>query len=183
MNAGRSLFALALWGCALGARADEIQICYNYACASSSVAYFRGAQLAQIRLLFAWVTDAESERDAIARAIGMFVAFAGQQTPTFRDKARNGNEDELDGRMDCIDHSRNNTAYLALMEARGWLKFHTVLDPVSRAPLIFNEHWSARIAESESGEEFVVDSWFFDHGHPPVIYAVEEWKTGAEPHE
>lgn len=183
MNPSRALLALALWGCAFGSRADEIQVCYNYDCATSSVVYFRGAQLAQVRLLFAWVTDAESERNAIARAIGMFITFAGRQTPTFHDKARNKNEDDLDGRMDCIDHSRNNTAYLKLMEARGWLKFHTALDPVRRAPLIFNEHWSARIAESGSGEEFVVDSWFFDHGHPAAIYGVEEWKKGADANE
>lgn len=183
MNSGRAFIALALWGCALGAKADDIQICYNYDCATSTMAYFRGIQLAQVRLLFAWVTDAESERNAIARAIGMFITFAGRQTPTFRDRARNDNEDEVDGRMDCIDHSRNNTAYMRLLEARGWLRFHAVLDPVSRAPLIFNEHWSARIAEKEGGEEFVVDSWFFDHGHPPVIYTLEEWKKGAEPNE
>lgn len=183
MSMERFLLALALWSFALAGEADEISICYNYGCATQAVVHLRGAELSRVHMLFAWVENAEEERNAIAEAIGLLQTFAGQQTPTFRDRGRNIADDGVDGRMDCIDHSRNNTLYLNLMEERGWLKFHTTLEPVRRAPLIVIEHWSSRISERESGREFVVDSWFFDSGHAAVIFPLQEWINGAEPDE
>lgn len=183
MKFGPFLTALALLAVTSGAQADELNICYNYGCATSATVYLRGAELSRIRMLFSWIQDAEDERDAIAQAIGQSITFAGQQTPTFRDHGRNLADDGVDGRMDCIDHAHNTTLYLRLMEERGWLKFHKVLDPVKRAPLMINEHWAARIAEQGNGEEFVVDSWFFEPGQPAAIFTLEEWKNGAEPNE
>ncbi|PWB58751.1 MAG: hypothetical protein C3F18_01970 [Nitrosomonadales bacterium] len=177
------LTALMLCSAASGAHADDLSICYNYGCARSAGVHLHGAQLSHIHMLLAWVDNAEEERQAIAQAIGLFQTAAGQQTPTFRDRGRNIPDEGADGRMDCIDHAHNTSAYLRLMEERGWLNFHRVLEPVKRAPWIFNEHWSARIAEKDSGEEFVVDSWFFDNGHPAAIFTLEEWMKGAEPNE
>lgn len=177
------LTALMLWSAASCAYADKVSICYNYGCAASAEVKLRGAELSRINLLFAWIDGAAEERQAISQAIGLFQTFAGQQTPTFRDRGRNFPDDGVDGRMDCIDHAHNTSAYLRLMEERGWLRFHRILEPVKRAPLIFNEHWSARIAGKESGAEFVVDSWFFDNGHPAAIFTLAEWMKGAEPDE
>lgn len=175
--------ALILWSAAPCVHADEVTICYNYGCAASAEVKLRGVELSHINMLFAWIDSAEGERQAISQAVGLFQFFAGQQTPTFRDRGRNIPDEGADGRMDCIDHAHNTSAYLRLMEERGWLRFHRVLEPVKRAPLIFNEHWSARIAEKESGAEFVVDSWFFDNGHPAAIFTLAEWMKGAEPNE
>jgi len=183
MNPGRFLIPLALWGFALSAKAEDLSICYNYGCATRAIVHLRGAQLSHVRMLFAWAENAEAERNAIAKAIGVLQTFAGQQTPTFRDRGRNLADEEADGRMDCIDHSVNNTLYMNLMKDRGWLKFHKVLEPARRAPLIVVEHWASRIAEHESGREFVVDSWFFDNGHAAIIFPLEEWMNGAEPDE
>lgn len=180
----RALLAvLALLSLAAGTQADELDICYNYGCATRATVHLRGAELLHIRMFFSRVRDAGDERDAIAQAIGQFITFAGQQTPTFRDHGRNLLDDGVDGRMDCIDHAHNTTLYLKLVEERGWLKFHQVLDPAKRAPLMINEHWAAHIAEQGNGEEFVVDSWFFEPGHPAAIFTLEEWKNGAEPNE
>jgi hypothetical protein len=183
MRPGLFLTMLMLCGMAPGAYADEVSICYNYGCARSAEVQLRGAQLSRIHMLFSWAGDAEEERQAISQAIGLFQVSAGEQTPTFRDRGRNSPDEGVDGRMDCIDHARNTSEYLHLIEERGWLRFHRVLEPVKRAPLIFNEHWSARIAEKESDEEFVVDSWFFDNGHPAAIFTLAEWLKGAEPDE
>jgi hypothetical protein len=177
----RLLLLLWLAGSALIARADEVTICYNYGCAAKAVVELRGLQLHQIRALFHRLPDAAAERAAIASAIGMFETFAGQQTPTWADKGGNENDDGVNGRMDCIDHSTNATAYLRLLESEGWLKYHRVLDPVKRAPFLVNIHWAARIAEKQSGREYVVDSWFFDNGHPAAIFPLEDWLDGAKP--
>ena len=179
----RFLLATLLWSAAFGANAKELSICYNFDCAKKANIHLRDDQLARIHLPFSWTWDAEGERQAISWAIGQIHIIAGEQTPTFRDLGRNRQDEDVDGRMDCIDHSLNNSAYLHLMDELGWLQFHSVLEPVRRAPLIFIEHWSARIAEKSDGQEFVVDSWFFSNGHAATIYTVEEWMTGVEPNE
>jgi hypothetical protein len=177
----RLLLLGLLIGLGLSARADEVTICYNYGCAKRATVELRGAQLRKIRWMFHRLPTPAAERTAISMAIGRLETFAGQQTPTFADKGRNENDGEVDGRMDCIDHSTNTTAYLHLLEARGWLKYHRVLEPVKRAPFLVNEHWGARIAEKRSGREFVVDSWFFDNGHSAAIFPLDDWMNGASP--
>lgn len=166
-----------------GAAADELAICYNYDCAAKASVVFSGKQLLQVRNLFKKLPDAESERTSISKAIGLFEDFSGKQTPTKNDRGGNVNDDEVDGRMDCIDHSHNTTAYLRLMEERGWLKFHRVLEPTRRAPLLVNDHWAARIQEKQGGQEFIVDSWFFDNGQPAAVFTLEDWLHGASPSE
>ena len=161
--------------------AEEITICYNYSCAATANIKISGKELIQIRPLFKQLSDAESERDAISKAIGMLAYFSGTQSPTYLDKGGNVNDDGVDGRMDCIDHSTNTTTYLNLLQDKGFLKFHHVLPRIKRAPLFFDEHWAAVIEDIETKERFAVDSWFFDNGHPAVIFELDKWKSGATP--
>lgn len=163
--------------------ADEVRICYNYDCAVSATVDFVAADLGVIRQILLRSGDAAGERLAISQVIGLFEVAAGKQTPSRADKGRNVNDDGLQGRMDCIDESRNTTTYLRLLESKGWLKHHRVLDPVIRAPLLLNDHWAARIAENKTGLEYAVDSWFLDNGQLAFVAPVEEWRRGAEPNE
>ncbi|MCL4470639.1 MAG: hypothetical protein ACYC05_04890 [Sulfuricella sp.] len=167
----------------LAAQADEASICYNYSCAVRAGVEFDASELAAVKRLLLRAKDAAGERVAISLAIGLFETFSGQQTPTWADRGGNIDDDGLDGRMDCIDESANATAYLRLLESRGWLRFHGVLEPARRAPLLVDDHWAARIVEKQSGQEFAVDSWFFDNGRPAVIFRLEDWLDGAKPDE
>ena len=174
---------LAIGLFSLSASADEVSICYNYDCAVTARVDFLAIELGAIRKLLIGSKDAAGERQAISQVIGLFETAAGKQTPTWADKGRNVNDDGVDGRMDCIDESRNATTYLRLLESKGWLKYHQVLDLVIRAPLLVNDHWAARIMEKQSGLEFAVDSWFLDNGQPAFIAPLEAWRHGAEPNE
>lgn len=167
----------------LGATADELAICYNYGCAVQATVAFSEKQLLQLSALFNNSPNAKTERTSISKAIGLFETFSGAQTPTHNDRGGNVDDGEVDGRMDCIDHSHNATAYLRLMEKHGWLKFHRVLEPIKRAPLLVNDHWAAHIQESHTAQEFIVDSWFFDNGQPAVIFTLDDWMSGAVPDE
>lgn len=167
----------------LAAQADEVSICYNYDCAVTAKIDLQVNELHAARRLLLRATDASGEREAISRVIGLFEVVAGQQTPIWADKGRNVNDDGVDGRMDCIDESANATRYLRLLESKGWLKHHLVLEPVKRAPLLVNDHWAARVAEKKTGREFAVDSWFFDNGQPAFVVPLEEWLDGAKPNE
>ena len=164
------------------ARAMEVTICYNYGCAVQAKVEIDFEDVALLDQLFEEVTNAAVERGSIQLAIGLMNRVAGKQTPIRNDRGGNFADDGVDGRMDCIDHSRTTTAYLKLIEARGLLNYHRVLAPIRRAPLLVNDHWSARIQENESGEQYAIDSWFLDIGEPAALFPIRDWLKGAEPH-
>ncbi|MDD5240207.1 MAG: hypothetical protein PHG47_00635 [Sulfuricella sp.] len=165
----------------LPSSADEVIVCYNYGCAAIDTVEFDVNVLNAMHRLLLRAKDAAGERNAISLSIGLFEMAAGQQTPTWADKGGNANDDGVDGRMDCIDESTNTTNYLRLLEGKGWLRFHRILEPVMRAPMWVNDHWAARIVETQAGQEFAVDSWFFDNGQPAFVAPLEEWRKGAGP--
>jgi hypothetical protein len=175
------LVLFSLGACA--AAAHQLTICYNYGCSVEASVDIDGNDYTQLNQLFTDIDNAPMERESISLAMGYMGQIAGAQTPIFNDKGGNSeNEEGVDGRMDCIDHSRTTTAYLRFIEAQGWLQFHRVLEPIHRAPLLLNDHWSARIEDTASGEQYAVDTWFLDNGEPAVILPVREWLKGASPH-
>lgn len=142
----RLLTFAALLLVAGSAYADEaIDICFNYGCASEAPALYAEAQLGWIRSLLAHAGSAERERDALALAVGQMYAWAGQQTPVWRDKGGNFADGDASGRMDCIDHSTTTTRFLRLLESRGWLRFHRVLEPARRSRFFFVQHFAAQL--------------------------------------
>jgi hypothetical protein len=122
---------------------------------------------------------ADAERSGIARALALMHAYAGEQTPTRFDRPGNFDDDFVNGRMDCIDHSSNSTTYLNFLQSRGWLKYHRVLSSVRRAPWLLNTHWAARIAD-EKDREFAVDSWQSERGAPVPVVPLDAWLRGAD---
>jgi len=165
------------------AHAEEtLTICYNWGCHTRAQVVFDVNHLLALAALFEGADTPALERTSIQLAIGMMGRIAGEQTPIHNDRGGNLNDEGVEGGMDCIDHAHNTTAYLRLLERRGLLRFHVVLEPVLRAPWLFDAHWAAHIRERESGRDYVVDSWFFDNGEPAAIFTLQEWKKGAEPH-
>jgi len=57
-------------------------------------------------------TSSQGERFAIAQSIAQLEKIAASQTPVYNDKAKNYNDNNLPGRMDCIDSTINTTHYL-----------------------------------------------------------------------
>ena len=173
----RIIFLLFLAYC-VPAQAEEVKICYNYGCAANATVTFNDQQLANVAVLFRGIFNAAEEREAIAQAVGMLASYAGEQSPIFRDKGRD-NDGNIDGRMDSADHSINTTAYLRVLEKRGFLKLHRVQSRVVRGAT--KAHWAARISEIRTHQEFAVDSWYFANGHSAVIFPLDEWLKGAKP--
>jgi len=123
-------------------------VCYNYGCASEGLVVIDPARLAQAGETLALAHDAAAERDAIAHVIGDFYRIAGEQTPVRADRGGNFADQEVEGRMDCIDHSTSTTRLLHLLEDRGWLRFHRVDEPARRTRVLF-QHFSAVLEEIE----------------------------------
>ena len=184
MNSRRAVgFALllALVTPGLSAHSEELTICYNYGCYARAPVNYSEEQLEVLRQQLAAAADAAAERAAISVTIGRMYAIAGEQTPVWRDRGGNYADDGNEGKMDCIDHSTNTGAFLSLLQARGWLQFHEVLEPYMRTRFFFADHWAARIRERETQEVYVVDSWFFDNGQPAAVMPFEDWLEGKTP--
>ena len=163
------------------ARAEEVTICYNYGCYTKAQVTYSDAQLDALHQLLASADDARAEREAISLAIGRMYGIAGEQTPVWRDKGGDYADGGENGQMDCIDHSTNTDTFLRLLQVRGWLRFHEVLEPLIRTRYIFAVHWAARIRERGTQQDYVVDSWYFDNGYPAAVLTLEDWLAGKRP--
>lgn len=182
-RAGASGLALlgALALPAASAHADEVTLCYNYGCYSRAPVEFSEAQLESLHRTLAAATDASAERAAISAVIGRMYAIAGEQTPVWRDKGGNYADGGENGKMDCIDHSTDTTAFLRLLQAHGWLRFHEVLTPLKRRRFLIAVHWGARMRDRDTQKIYIVDSWFFDNGQPALVLPVADWLAGKTP--
>ena len=179
------------WGCLLLAclsgslLADEsVRICHGYGCVAQAAVRYTEGQLGQIRRMLFKATDAATERGVLAVAIGHLYGWGGEQSDIHNDPGGNYADDNVSGKMDCIDHSTSTTRLLQVLTRRGYLRWHRVLETDSRNFVgIVPVHWSAVIEEKSEGEprRFVVDSWFVDNGQPAVILPLDEWKKGAGP--
>jgi hypothetical protein len=181
LDAARLALLAALAAPCAGARADPVTICYNYGCNSKAEVNYDAAQLETLRQTLAPAGDAAAERAALSLAIGRMYAIAGEQTPVWRDKAGNFADGGEDGQMDCVDHSTNTTAFLRLLQGKGWLRFHDVLEPLRRTRFMFAVHWAARIRDRDTRQAYMVDSWYVDNGRPATVFMEQEWLTGKHP--
>lgn len=167
------------------AMADErVLICHGYGCLVEADVRFTEGQLGDVRRLLFSAADAGGERELLSRAIGRLYGWAGEQSDIRHDKGGNYADSGMPGKMDCIDHSTSSTRLLRLLAARGYLRFHRVLEPEVRYFAgLFPNHYAAVIEEKAEGESarYVVDSWFVDNGLPAVILPLADWKKGAGP--
>ena len=177
-----ALFLFSGLCCAARAAGTPVRVCYDYDCAREAIVEIDDATLARIGANLSQAQDAGGERIRIARAVADLYVTAGQQTPIWRDRGENFNDDrDQPGAMDCIDHSTNTTAFLRLIESAGLLRFHRVTGRLRRPEYLISDHWTARVAEHGTGAEFAVDTWFFDPGVPAVIMPIADWRAGGEP--
>ena len=172
-----------------GVRADEVVgICFNYGCTTGEAVVFSEIRLALAQEMLATADTAERERRLLSLVVGRLYSWAGQQTPIHADRGGNFDDQGVQGAMDCIDHSTTTTTFLRLLERRGALRFHRVLEPAQRGWMF--QHVSAQIeeigpelmnAETEHVRRFAVDSWYVDNGHPAPVIPLETWHEGSDP--
>lgn len=115
------------------------------------------------------------ERLAIRKAIARIEQIAATQTPTFRDWRMDDINPAGMGCLDCIDEAINCTTYLRLLEERGLLRHHHVMEKAFRGPLSLDTHYAGQVQELASGEFYIVDSWFLANGWPPHVQKTSDW--------
>lgn len=161
--------------------AEYVAVCYDYGCHHQKTIELSQEALAPVALLMSNTQSAVEERALLGEAVGFLYQLAGLQTPIFRDRGGNFDDDRTQsGAMDCIDHSTTASAFLQLLARNGWLRFHRVESPISRGMLL-TIHWGARISDKQTAEEFIIDRWFFDHGHHAAVLPIEDWMDRKDP--
>ena len=160
---------------------DAIPVCYDFGCKQRSVVNLPLTDWAGVVDWFKpAATTAAQERQQIKQAIGWMEVLIGRYTPTHRDlafdlpAAKYDSADLFPGQQDCIDEAVNTTTYLRLLESKGVLRHHSVVEQAYRRA-IFDQHWAGQIMEKSSGKRFVVDSWFQPNGYLPIIQNSKDW--------
>lgn len=189
-----SLSLLLGWACTAAAvEGERVALCYNYGCLAEAEVRFDAAALEAIGAELGATGSATEERELLSLALGRLYAIAGTQTPVGADRAGNYLDLGVHGRMDCIDHSTSTTRMLRLLESRGWLRFHRVVEPQRRTRFIL-QHFSAAVEEippAEAGDaadgavavpvRYAIDSWFVNNGEAAVVLPLAEWLDGGGP--
>jgi hypothetical protein len=151
--------------------------CTDYHCDEGQTVRLSDSQWQSVRALFSTpAASPEGEREQIRAAIALLESEVGRITGTWRDLGENAAGAGQPGQLDCISESKNTTTYLQLLAADKLLRWHTVEERQVRTLLVFS-HWSAVIRDLQSGERYVVDSWFLDNGEPPYIQTLADWKS------
>ncbi|MCP1291856.1 hypothetical protein NK214_16830 [Chromobacterium sp. S0633] len=179
----RSLsFLLALLaGVPWAAQASAINICYHYGCSRHAYVDISAKADAWLAARLSAANSPETERSAVSDAVTALYHIAARTLPIWQDKGGNFRDGPAEGRMDCVDHSSNVTAFLTYLQDHGWLQYHTVGKPAWRAPRLLDLHYTAVLRDLLSGQDWAVDSWFKDFGQAPVVLALDIWMEGYSP--
>ena len=160
---------------------DNYSICLHNTCSDIAFVSLSDVQWQNIEnLFFPKSSSAQQERQQIKQAIALLETYTGQQTGSFRDKAKNDLSAGVQGQMDCIDEATNSTVYLRLLQNAQLMTWHTQSSRTSRG-FLFVPHNTATIVEINSQQRFAVDSWFEANGELPYIVPLAKWEAGWEP--
>jgi hypothetical protein len=160
----------------------RFNICFNHGCLDLADVSLTSGQWQSIRSLFSPPpASPREERERIALAVADLEILTGKLTGI--DNDRGGSLAGLWRRnqMDCVDESTNTHTYLLMLQNDGLLKFHVLAGKARRFRPRLYQHHTTVIEETASKKQFAVDSWFHDHGQPPVILPLDAWKRGWTP--
>lgn len=162
---------------------SSFTICYGYGCRNSARVQLSAAHWARVRDVFSTMpSDAARERACIALAIGVMESIVGPLTGTDVDIGGSFQAAFRKHQMDCEDEAVNTCTYLLMMQDDGLITYHDIYKPTMRGFMVMGwPHVAAVLKDKETGERFVVDSWFEDNGHPAHVVPYREWKSGWRP--
>jgi len=160
---------------------QTLSVCYQANCLKKTSFSVSPDTRNQIESFFSSITSATEEREAIRHAVRRLYLEAAEYSPISSDRGGNFKDTSVQGRMDCVDHSRNDNTFLIYIQQQGWLNYHQVGKIVWRNPLLINLHYASQIIDVNTGSSWVVDTWFLDFGELATVVPYEQWKSGYSP--
>jgi hypothetical protein len=164
---------------ALAETGATIVYCHGYGCTARSRVSLSPTQMNKLRaLVTAGKASPAAERAALGKAQSWYERVVGGILGTANDKPKGDFQGAYDlSQLDCIDESTNTTAFLKLIESRGWLSQHTVGKPRTRGFLLDGRypHNTAVVIEKGSKEPWAIDSWIPANGEIPDIKPISVW--------
>jgi hypothetical protein len=158
---------------------DRVYVCHAYTCRMATPVRFSESDIARLtEPLAAGPVDAAAERAALGKVEQIFEEMVGQRIGTSGDLARMQFGQGTASQMDCIDEATNTTSLLRLLDARGLIHHHKVLQPVARGFFIDLRypHATAVVQDLETKTKWAIDSWPRANAEPPVIQLLSEWR-------
>ncbi len=162
---------------------QRFSVCFNHSCKAVNELSISPSDWVLLTAdMIPIASDAAQERQRIKHYIARMEQFIGPLTGTDKDLPGMFRGAFKRGQMDCIDEATNTTSYLRLLEHARLLHWHSVGSPSTRFVLPVSwPHTAALITESQTGDLFIVDSWFEENGKPPHIVPLDSWKKGWKP--
>lgn len=176
----QSLLGMALMLAAAGADAHAlIVVCYNWGCQTQQAVSYPDAWLRRVLQPLRQAKTPAEERAAVAEVVHQFYLRAAEQTPIGADEPGNVEDETVNGRMDCIDHSATTKNVLLYLQHRKLLRWHEV-GPYAHRSLIVASHYSATLIETTSDgpvddRMYTIDPWDVDRQALPPVQTVREW--------
>lgn len=165
--------------CTVASADALVVVCYNWGCQSQRAVSFSDAWLRKALQPLQQAKNPEAERAAIAEVVHRFYLKAAEQTPIANDEAGNVEDESVNGRMDCIDHSSTTRNILSYLQQKKLLRWHEV-GPYAHRTVFVLSHYSATLIETDAdGNEedriYTVDPWDVDRTALPLVQTVREW--------
>jgi hypothetical protein len=160
---------------------QTLSVCYQANCLEKTSFTVSSDAHSQVGIFFSSVTSAIEEREAIRHGVRRLYLEAAKYSPIASDRGGNFKDSSVKGRMDCVDHSKNDTTFLVYIQQQGWLNYHQIGEIVWRNPLFINLHYASHIIDINNMNSWVVDTWFLDFGELATVIPYEQWKSGYSP--
>lgn len=161
---------------------SAVVICHSYGCSRSDTLNLSRDWASLTEPLRMPALTPQEERERLSIFIASVEVVVGERLGTSGDIGGTFTGFAQEGQLDCIDEAANTTTFLTLLKDEGLLYWHDVRAPMSRGFFVNGwPHTSAVIADLESGENYVVDSWFHANGHPAEVVELTTWVGGWSP--
>jgi hypothetical protein len=161
---------------------NSVIVCHGFGCRFRTQVALSAADNAKLaQFLNAGRASAEAERKAVAQAVAWFEKRVAPEAGTASAKAyATGLLDAKPSQFDCIDSSTNTTTTLLVLSELGLLRYHKLIAPVSRSPLLGLGviHTTAVLVELQGGREWAIDSWVRNDGEAPDVLPLKDWYAG-----
>lgn len=158
-----------------------VVVCYNWGCLNRVSAVYPDAWLKKTLAPLRQAKTPAEERAAAAEIVQKMYVKAVEQTPIGADEPGNDEDETVNGRMDCIDHSTTTANMLYLLKKKRALRWHEV-GPYAHRTLLVASHYSATLVEigdaaADDSHVYTIDPWDVSQGSLPPVTPVREWAS------